>query len=857
MTFRISALSFMFVYTSVVIAVPLAYLDPNLSFDARVDDLVSRMTLDEKVSQMLNDAPAIPRLNVPAYNWWNEALHGVARNNIATVFPQAIGLAATWNTDLHLRIATAISDEARAKYHEALRTGHTSIYSGLTFWSPNINIFRDPRWGRGQETYGEDPYMAGRFGVAFVKGLQGDDPKYLKTVATPKHFAVHSGPEILRHKFDTPVSEYDLWDTYLPAFEACVREAKCFSVMSAYNRFNNQPCTGSYRLLTKILRGKWGFTGYVVSDCDAVGDIYTGHKTVATAEEAAAMSVKAGCELNCGTTYSALTKAVEKGLITEKEIDAAVKKLFMARFHLGMFDPPPLARYSQIPFSVNDSPAHDELARQAACQSMVLLKNDAKTLPLKKNLKTVAVIGPNADSVGMLLGNYNGDPSHPVTILQGIKQALEPNTTVLYVNGCPLVDDHNALQDLVPDYVFFTDANCTNKGIKAEYFDNMELKGKPVLSRIDKWVWFEWGWNAPSPQVPADGFSVRWTGVLVAPKTATYYMSIESDDGQLLYLNNKLVTQRWSEKAGLGDVAEIKLEKGQILPVRVEFFENKEAARIKLKWSVVDAPELDAAVDAARRADAVILVMGISPRLENEEMCIKCDGFDSGDRTNIELPKVQQQLMEKVCAVGKPAVLVLTTGSALSINWAQKNVPAILLAWYPGQRGGSAVADVLFGDYNPAGRLPITFYKSINDLPAFDDYNMAGRTYRYFKGQPLYSFGYGLSYTEFAYDNLEILHSKETVTARITVKNIGDRDGDEVVQLYIRPVDGSPKLPLRALRDFKRIELKAGQKQTVEFNLSPQRLMWIDEKGNQVSPEKIIISIGDGKKFKEKTISLK
>jgi beta-glucosidase len=570
------------------------------------------------------------------------------------------------------------------------------------------------------------------------------------------------------------------------------------------------------------------------------------------------MSVKAGCELNCGTTYSSLTKAVEKGLITEKEIDAAVKKLFMARFRLGMFDPPSLVKYSQIPFSVNDSPAHDELARQAARQSIVLLKNNEKTLPLKKNLKTIAVIGPNADSVGVLLGNYNGDPSHPVTILQGIKQALEPNTAVLYVNGCPLVDDPIALQDLVPDYVFFTDANCTNRGIRAEYFDNMELKGKPVLSRIDKWVWFEWGWNAPSTEVPADCFSVRWTGVLVAPKTATYYMSIESDDGQRLYLNNKLVAQRWSEKAGLGDAAEIKLEKGQIVPVRVEFFENKEAARIKLKWSIVDAPELDAATDAARQADAVILVMGISPRLENEEMCMKCDGFDSGDRTSLELPKVQQQLMEKVCAIGKPTVLVLTTGSALSVNWAAQNVPAILLAWYPGQRGGSAVADVLFGDYNPAGRLPITFYKSVADLPAFDDYSMAGRTYRYFKGRPLYPFGYGLSYTKFAYDNLEIFPSKESgITARITVENIGDRDGEEVVQLYIRPVGSNPRLPLRALRDFKRIELKVGQKRMVEFNLSSQQLTWIDENGKQVLPERIIISIGDGKHFKEKTISLK
>jgi beta-glucosidase len=419
------------------------------------------------------------------------------------------------------------------------------------------------------------------------------------------------------------------------------------------------------------------------------------------------------------------------------------------------------------------------------------------------------------------------------------------------------VDSPTAIQDAIPENVFFTDANCTQSGLKAEYFDNMKLKGKPVLTRIDKDVLFYWGFGAPADKVPANCFSVRWTGVLVAPKTSTYYLRIESYDGQRLYLNNKLVSQRWSEKAGACDVTEIKLEKGQIVPVRVEFFKNKGYARIKLEWSTVEEPEFDAAVAAARQADAVILVMGISPRLEGEEMCIKCRGFDSGDRTSLDLPQVQQQLMEKVCAVGKPTVLVLTTGSAVSVNWADKNVPAILLAWYPGQQGGNAVADVLFGDYNPAGRLPITFYKSVDDLPPFEDYSMAGRTYRYFKGRPLYPFGYGLSYTEFAYDNFEILPSKKSVITKITVKNIGDRDGQEVVQLYIRPADAARRLPLRALRDFKRVELKAGQEQMVQFNLSLQQLTWIDKKGNPFMPDRIIIEVGDGTKFKEKTISLK
>lgn len=691
-----------------------AYKNPALSFGDRVNDLVARMTLEEKISQMVHRAPAIERLDIPAYNWWNECLHGVGRAGIATVFPQAIGMAATWNVELIRQIAAVIADEGRAKHHQALREGNHGQYYGLTFWTPNVNIFRDPRWGRGQETYGECPYLTARLGVAFVKSLQGDDPKYLKTVATPKHYAVHSGPEHERHHFDIDVSERDLRDTYLPAFKATVQEGGAYSIMSAYQRFRGEPCSSSTLLLQEILRDEWGFDGYVVSDCGAIRDIFQNHKVVGTPEEAAARAVKAGCELNCGEVYEMLTGAVEQGLIDEATIDLAVKRLFLARFKLGMFDPPEMVPYAQIPYEINDSPKHRDLALRTAQESMILLKNDG-LLPLDKSrIRTIAVLGPNADSVEVLLGNYNGTPSQPVTPLAGIRQKVEPDIDVLYVKGC----------------------NVTTK--------------------------------------------------------------IHDDIGR----------------------------------------ERNE--------------QFDSAVEIARRADVVIMVMGLSQVLEGEEGQREGveTGASQGDRKGLDLPVVQEELLKTIHAVGKPIVLVLMNGSAISVNWADQNLSAIIEAWYPGQAGGTALADVLFGDYNPAGRLPVTFYKSVDQLPPFRDYDMTkGRTYRYFTGEPLYAFGHGLSYTQFVYSDLHITPRQprqgECVEVSVTVKNTGHYAGDEVVQLYVHDLEASVPVPVRQLAGFDRIHLQPGAARTVHFTLKPDQFSLVTDGGQrEVEPGKFEIAVG-------------
>jgi len=677
-----------------------AYKDTSLPVEERVRDLVSRMTLEEKVSQMINEAPAIDRLDVPEYNWWNECLHGVARAGIATVFPQAIGLAAMWDADLMHRVAVTISDEARAKHHHAIRNGNRDSYYGLTFWSPNVNIFRDPRWGRGQESYGEDPYLSARLGVEFCKGIQGDDPKYLKAVATPKHYAVHSGPEADRHHFDAKASVRDMKQTYLPAFKACVQEAKAESVMGAYNRTNGEPCCAGPTLLQKILRDEWGFDGYVVSDCGAISDIYKDHQLVETPEEAAAMAVKAGCDLNCGDTYPALVAAAKKGLISEEEIDRALTRLFSARFRLGMFDPPEIVPYAQIPIEVNDRPEHRALALRAARESIVLLKNDGGFLPLDKGVKSVAVLGPNADDAEVVLGNYNGTPSKTVTPVEGIRNIV-PRAEVYFAQGC----------------------------------------------------------------------------------------NIKGDD-----------------TAGIAG-----------------------------------------AIELAGKADVAVVVVGLSQKIEGEEGEVE----GAGDRESLDLPKGQQELLEAVHATGTPVVVVLINGSALAVNWADAHAAAIVEAWYPGEEGGTALAEVLFGDYNPAGRLPVTFYKSAEQLPPFDDYNMEGKTYRYFRDEPLYPFGYGLSYTSFAYDNLALSSKKvepgENVQISVDVRNTGDREGDEVVQLYVNDVEASVPVPIRRLEGFERINLLPGEKKTVEFILQPAHMSLIDDDGNRaVEPGSFEVSVGGG-----------
>ncbi|TCC88608.1 glucan 1,4-alpha-glucosidase [Pedobacter frigiditerrae] len=783
------------------------FQNPNLSVEERVNDLVSHLTLEQKIAQMCNGAPGIDSLGILPYNWWSEGLHGICRSGIATVFPQAIGLSATWNDGLHQRVADIISSEFRAKYNEALQNKeYGQRYKGLTIWSPNINIFRDPRWGRGQETYGEDPYLTGRFGVAFVKGLQGDNPTYLKTVATPKHYAVHSGPEALRHVFDAQTSARDFWDTYAPAFEACIKEGKAWSVMSAYNRYMGEAATASPFLLQDVLRDKWGFKGYVVSDCDGVADIYKTHKLVATAEEASALAVKGGCDLNCGNTYKSLTTAVEKGLITEKEIDISVKRLFTARIKLGMFDPTDLVPYNKIPANAYDLPEHRKLALESARQSMVLLKNNDHTLPLSKNTKNILVVGPNANAYEVLLGNYNGIPSSMVNVLDGIKKKM-PRANITYLPGC----------DYTSNVISFNTipASAFKGGIKAEYFQNQVLKGTPKAIKTEKDIDFNYTTNGPADNITNDNFSARFTGQLFVESEGDYNLGILGETGFRLFLDDVLIIDHWPKG---GTKKKISLKKG-LHNFKLEYFvtENVDFAELHFQWARVNPSLMNELVEAARKNDVVVFAGGISPQMEGEG--------GTNDRKSILLPELQTETLKKLHSAGKPIVLVLMSGSALTVNWENANLPAILQAWYPGEEGGTAVADVLFGDYNPAGRMPVTVYKSDKDLPDITDYNMKGRTYRYFEGETLYPFGYGLSYSNFTYSNLSIPKTAKVgaeVTVTIEVQNTGKVAGDEVVQVYIKDFTPSLVLPIHSLQQFRRVHLKAGEKQKVSFVLTPK-----------------------------------
>ncbi|MGD9929934.1 MAG: glycoside hydrolase family 3 C-terminal domain-containing protein [Mangrovibacterium sp.] len=809
------------------------FQNPDLPVEQRVEDLVSRLTLEEKIAQTVYNSPAIDRLAIPKYNWWNECLHGVARAGYATVFPQSISIAASWNADLVNRVATVISDEARAKHHDFVRRGERGIYQGLTFWSPNINIFRDPRWGRGHETYGEDPYLTGQLGKEFVLGLQGGDSDYLKLVATAKHYAVHSGPEPLRHEFDVDVSERDLHETYLPAFRTLVVDGGAYSVMGAYNRFRGEPACASTELFD-ILRNKWKFDGYIVSDCGAISDFWKYHKIVPDAASAAAMAVKAGCDLNCGDTYPALGEAMEKGLINEAELDVAVKRLFLARFKLGMFDPEERVPYAQIPYSVNNNPAHDKLAREAARESIVLLKNAGQTLPLSKSLKSIAVIGPNADEVQSLWGNYNGIPTNPVTVLQGIKNKVEPNTKVLYAQGSDLAEGIPAMTAIPSIYMETPDGK---QGIRGEYFANNNFEGEPLFSQIDDNIDFVWDIGTPDPRLETGNFSIRWTGYLVAPKTGTYYFSDWAKPFMRVTFHESSKMGGNREHHGTINPKMADLVAGEKYLVEVEYRNYYGDATAKLLWSVPQENMLEKAVKTAEKADAVVLVLGLNERLEGEEMKVEVEGFSGGDRTSLDLPKTQAELMQAIAATGKPVVLVLINGSALSINWAAENVPAILTAGYPGQQGGNAIADVIFGDYNPAGRLPVTYYQSVEQLPDFENYDMEGRTYRYFRQEPLYPFGFGLSYTTFSYGNLKVpakVNMNGPVTISVDVTNTGDRDGDEVVQLYLTDEKASTPRPIRQLEGFKRIHLKKGETKTVSFALEPRQLSMINKKDQRV-----------------------
>jgi beta-glucosidase len=817
----------------------LPYLDPALPLEQRVDDLVSRLTLEEKVGQMMHSAPPVERLGIPAYNWWSEGLHGVARAGYATVFPQAIGLAATWDAALIHRVADIISTEARAKYNDAIAHGNRSQYYGLTFWSPNINIFRDPRWGRGQETYGEDPYLSGQIGVAFVTGLQGDDPKYLKTVATPKHFAVHSGPEVLRHRFDVTVSRHDLMDTYLPAFRATVVEGRAQSVMCAYNSVLGQPACAN-DLLFATLRGQWHFPGYVVSDCGAIGDIYAGHGYVMTIEQASALAVKAGADLACGDEYEYLVAAVRNRLLSEDDINTAVKRLFTARFRLGMFDPPEQVTYARIPISENDSPAHRQAALEAARGSIVLLKNTG-VLPLR-NARRIAVVGPNADSLDILLGNYNGTPSQATTPLDGVMRRFAPAATVTYAPGSLLTETASVP---VPSTALRT-PDGAQPGLEGEYFANPSLSGVPVLRRIDSAIDFDFA-VAPAPQMARENFSVRWTGKLVPPATGEYRLGATADDGVRIYLDGVLLAEDWTRHGARPVSAPVRLQAGRAYDVRIEYFQQRGGASVRLEWAPPDL--LTAALEAARNSDVVVAFVGISPRLEGEEMDVSSPGFFGGDRVDLDLPRPQQRMLEALAATGKPIVVVLLNGSALAVNWAQEHAAAVLEAWYPGEEGGAAIAGVLAGDFNPAGRLPVTFYRSVAQLPPFNDYAMAGRTYRYFRGEPLYAFGYGLSYSRFLYSGLKLstaeISASQPLQVEVTVRNQGPLDGDEVVELYLDRTPASPSMPFRTLQGFRRIHLKAGEQQRVQFTLQPRQLAWVADDGTLVeAPGRYIVSVG-------------
>lgn len=809
------------------------YQDTNLPLEQRVDLLVSEMTLDEKIGQLLYTAPAIDRLGVPAHNWWNESLHGVARAGYATVFPQSITIAASWDKDLMNRVATVISDEARAKHHEMARRGKRGLYQGLTFWSPNINIFRDPRWGRGHETYGEDPYLTGKMGAEFVKGLQGDHPDYLKVVATAKHYAVHSGPEPLRHEFNAVVGERDLYETYLPAFRELVVNGKVQSIMCAYNQFRGDPaCANPY--LYGILRNDWGFNGYIVSDCWAISDFYTFQNYSKDAAEASAVAVKAGTDLNCGVSYGKLGEAVTRGLISESDIDVAVKRLFETRFRLGVFDPQEKVPYAQIPFAVNTSDKHNTLAREAAQKSIVMLKNNNQILPLTSSARTIAVIGPNADNFEALLGNYNGIPKEPVTVLQGIRNKFEPRARVLYAEGSHLAEGVHNLKPL-PSAFLMTEEG--KQGVKGEYFANGNLEGEPAFVRTDDQINFYWESHSPAPELPDDNFSVRWTGYIVPPTSGTYRIGTWGmPDVQLWLEGEKLITFK-SDHHAFHEEKPVELEAGKKYKFVYEYRNTFGDGDAKLLWAMPDDEMLDKAVAVARQADVVVLVLGLSQRLEGEEMGIKVDGFEGGDRTHLNLPSIQEELMKAIKATGKPTVLVLLNGSALSVNYAADNMDAILTAGYPGQQGGNAVADVLNGDYNPAGRLPLTYYKSVDQLPPFEEYDMTNRTYRYFTGDPLYPFGFGLSFTTFAYSDLKVPQSVtagQPVKVSVKVTNTGKLAGEEVVQLYLTDEKASTPRPIRQLEGFERISLKPGESKVVEFTLDPRQLSLINNKEQRV-----------------------
>ncbi len=822
----------------------------RLPVEQRVNDLIGRLTLEEKVAQMLNAAPAVPRLGIPAYNWWNEVLHGVARTPFkVTVFPQAIGMAATWDTNSLYRMADYSALEGRAIHNKAIEQGRThERYLGLTYWTPNINIFRDPRWGRGQETYGEDPFLTAMLGKAFVRGLQGEDPKYLKAAACAKHFAVHSGPEPTRHSDNYNPSAYDLWDTYLPAFRELITKANVAGVMCAYNAVDTQPCCANDQLMNDILRKQWKFTGYVTSDCWAVDDFFRYHKTHKDATASAVDAVIHGTDVECGVSvYKTLVDAVKNGLIKEDQLDISLKRLFTIRYRLGMFDPVSMVKYAQTPSSVLESAAHKAHALKMAQQSIVLLKNEHNTLPLSKKIKKIAVLGPNADNTISVLGNYNGTPSQIITALQGIKNKLGKDAEVVYEKAINFTNDTLLIYADTRDQFSWEG----HPGFCAEYFDNKELKGGPAGAQMEKTVDNSWQeGEAMTGGIIATNFSARYTSNFRAIQTGSITFEIEADDGYRFLINDKEIINAWQRNRWGARTYQLEMIKDSVYKIVLEYWQGDGKANVRIRTGKLEKTDFTALSERIKDADAIVFAGGISPQLEGEEMPVNAPGFNGGDRTSILLPAVQTELLKALQATGKPVVFVMMTGSAIATPRESETIPAIINAWYGGQSAGDAIADVLFGDYNPAGRLPITFYKSDNDLPGFSDYSMKGRTYRYFKGEALYPFGFGLSYTSFNYSNLAlpaVAKSGTIITVSVKVTNTGKTGGEEVVQLYISNQDQNIYSPLKSLKGFKRIMLKAGESRVLQFRLTAQDLSVVDDNGNLKQLKgKIAVSVGGG-----------
>ena len=844
-----------------------AYLNPKLPAAERAHDLVSRMTLDEKASQLEDWAPSIPRLGVPDYETWNEALHGVARAGYATVFPQAIGMAATWDTKIVQAMGDVVSDEARAKYNLAQREGNRRIFYGLTFWSPNINIFRDPRWGRGQETYGEDPFLTGRMGIAFIHGVQGDDPEHLRAVATSKHFAVHSGPEKLRHGFNVDPTPRDLEETYLSAFRATVTEGHVDSVMCAYNSIDGWPACTNKMLLKDHLRDAWGFKGFVVSDCGAIDDVFEGHKKTTDIEHAAALSVEAGTDLSCtiwSRGFNSLANAVRQGLVPENLVTLAAERLFTARMQLGLFDPAGSNPLDKTPASEIGSSEHRARALKAAEESIVLLKNSG-VLPFKTAPARIAVVGPTADLLVSILGNYDGTPIHPVTPLDGMLAQFK-DSQVFYAQGSTLAEGAGVP---VPRTAF-------GDGLKTEFFASTDWTGRPVATTTEPLVQADWEGSHPQPEVQTSDYSVRWSGNLTPPAAGHYEFTLEAADAfpyspreqYRVLLDGKVIAEGFFRKsenlrhspewpATMPPTAEsakkptFSVDFADTIPHAIEVgyahSGDRAGGGVTLTWKAPAQSQLAEAIAKAKDADVVVAFVGLSPNLEGEEMPIKIPGFDGGDRTSLDLPAPQQKLLESLASTGKPLVVVLQSGSAVALNWANQHAAAVLEAWYPGVEGGTAIARTLAGLNNPAGRLPVTFYSTLEGLPAFTDYNLRGRTYRYFTGKPLWGFGYGLSYSKFEYSAAKLsspaLHAGDPLSVTVTVKNASAVDGDEVVEAYLKTPQANG--PIHSLVGLQRVHIPANSSQEVTLKIDPRSLSSVDAKGQRsILPGKYVLFVG-------------